>query len=342
MGTKRRSRDGGKGKTTAFAGGGGSATASATAPTSGKSRRRGSLRIGLLWTWVLAVVLYFSWEAASYRGIYAYLAEWQFDHIGQDLPTFTFGVLTILFAWPALRLFRRRRRRRRSLSRNATAAQRAAHAAQAERRDYEAAIDASRDYMHFLFGFAAALALAATIAVVWTLFLPQYSAKGPEISITDTNPPEGPVRLSGTVDYGRIASFGRGILLFQRSELYAPVIPAGMKDMPVRYFVEFSPEERAEIRDGSSLQRRSGILVRSDLPGALVRLYRYLGYDIGTPYYVLYASPMTIRWPYYMIAVQFLIGAVVFLITGIFQHRHMKDRLDDFERVYGEGPYARV
>jgi hypothetical protein len=289
---------------------------------------------------VLAVVLYFSWEAAAYRGLYAYLAEWQFDHIGQDLPTFTFGILATLFAWPALRLFRRRRRRRRSLSRNATAAQRAAHAAQAERRDYESAIDASRDYMHFLYGFAAALAFAAMVAVIWTLFLPRLSGNAQEISIADTNPPEGAVRLSGTVDYGRIASFSRGILLVRRSELYAPIIPAGMKDVPVRYFVEFSPDERTGIRDGASLQRRSGILVRSDLPGALVRLYRYLGYDIGKPYYVLYASSMTIRWPYYMIAVQFALGALVFLITGLFQRRHMNDRIDDYDRLYGEGPYS--
>jgi len=286
-------------------------------------------------------VLYFSWEAAAYRGIYAYLAEWQFDHIGQDLPTFTFGVLTTLFAWPALRLFRRRRRRRRSLPRNATAEQRAAYAALSERRDYDAAIDSARDYMHFLYGFASSLAFAAAVALIWTLFLPRLAGNAQEISITDMHPPEGAVRMSGTVDYGRIASFSRGILLVRRSELYAPIIPAGAKNPTIRYFVEFSPDERSEIRDGASLKRRSGILVRSDLPGALVRLYRYLGYDIGAPYYVLYASSLTMRWSYYMIALQFTLGALIFLVAGLFQRKHMHERCDDYERRFGEPPFQK-
>jgi len=288
---------------------------------------------------VIAVVLYFSWEAAAYRGLYAYLAEWQFDHIGQDLPTFTFGLLTTLFAWPALRLFGRRRRRR-SLPRNATPAQRAAYAAQAERRDHDAALDAARDYKHFLYGFAGALAFAAAVALIWPLFLPQVSPNAREISIADANPPEGAVRLSGTVDYGRIASFSRGILLVRRSELYAPIIPAGTNG-PIRYFVEFSPDERTGIRDGASLKHRAGILVRGDLPGALVRLYRYLGYDIDEPYYVLYASSMTMRWPYYMIALQFGIGAIVFVLVGLVQRRHVKLRARDYEHRFGEAPFQK-
>ena len=66
-----------------------------------------SPRLAALWLWVLVVVLYFAWEAATYSGLFAILAEWQFDRLGQDLPTFNFCLLTMALAWPALLVLRR-------------------------------------------------------------------------------------------------------------------------------------------------------------------------------------------------------------------------------------------
>src|ERR1700761_3931800 len=77
----------------------------------GPPSKRGRIRLQLLWLWVFIVVLYFSWEAASYRGLFALIAEWEFDRLGQDLPTFNFVLLTMLFSWPALSVLRRRRAR---------------------------------------------------------------------------------------------------------------------------------------------------------------------------------------------------------------------------------------
>jgi hypothetical protein len=36
---------------------------------------------------------------------------------------------------------------------------------------------------------------------------------------------------------------------------------------------------------------------------------------------VLYASAETIRWPYYLVAIQFAIGGLGFLVCALFQRR---------------------
>jgi hypothetical protein len=82
------------------------ATPATGSPTLSHRLRRTSPRLIALWVWVLVVVLYFAWEAATYRGLFAMLAEWQFDRLGQDLPTLNFCMLTMTLALPALAILR--------------------------------------------------------------------------------------------------------------------------------------------------------------------------------------------------------------------------------------------
>jgi hypothetical protein len=296
---------------------------------------RSERRRTFLWMWVLVVVLYFAWEATAYRGLFAWLAEWQFVHLGQDLPTLNFGALTTIFAWPALHLFRRRvqREERDDRSTKTQALDADTIDIPAARRDAEAAEDAARDYMHFLFGFTTAMVLAAVVALSWTLLLPRLEGTPHAVQVEGALPDEGPARLVGTVTYGRIASFRRGILFLRRAALYAPVVPADGSMRDIRYFVEFLPSERADIRSNSTVTERRGILVRNDLPGALARLYHYLGYDPEPRYFVLYASSETIRWPYYMVALQFAIGALGFLACALFQRRHVSRLARDVRKL---------
>lgn len=301
-------------------------------------RKRGRTRLKLLWLWVFAVVLYFSWEAASYRGLFAIIAEWEFDRLGQDLPTFNFVLLTMLVSWPALSILRRRRAREMTVDEENTdiviarggeteQALERAYAEQEQRRETQLAYYTARDYMHYLFGFTAALCSAALISLLWTLTLPNSTAN-PHVytpgSLAQQHPVEGAARFDGTLRYGRIASFGRGILFARRTALYAPLFPPRGADGRIRYFVEFLPAERPDIRSGALITHREGILVRSDLPGALIRLYRYLGYQPAPSYYVLYVSLLTMRWPYYIIAAQFLLGGLVFFGVALWQRRHLR------------------
>ena len=289
----------------------------------------------LLWLWVLVVVLYFSWEAASYRGLFAILAEWEFDRLGQDLPTFNFCLLTMIFGWPALLILRRRRVK--ELDARDAAAERALEGAdeayalqmrdaRLRKREGALALLAARDYMHFLFGFTGALWFAAIIALLWTLALPN-SMDNPRVytpdSLTQPQIHEGAAAFRGTLRYGRISSFSRGILFARRTALYAPLFPPKGANPDIRYFVEFLPAERPDIHSGAVITHREGVLVRSDLPGALIRLYRYLGYHPSPRYYVLYVNLQTMRWPYYVIAMQFLMGGASFLASGLWQRRHI-------------------
>ncbi|MDO6413418.1 hypothetical protein Q4F19_03395 [Sphingomonas sp. BIUV-7] len=303
-------------------------------------RHRVSPRLAIMWLWVLVVVLYFAWEAATYRGIFAILAEWQFDRLGQDLPTFNFCLLTMALAWPALAILRRR-----TLSRDELAASRAHTLSDDDLDDDEweqeaqLALFSAQDYMHFLLGFGASLGIAALIALLWTLTLP--TGTEPPRSFTPgvvggSEPQEGSARIEGAVRYGRIASFNRGILFFNRTALFAPIVPPKGSDGRVRYFVEFLPVERPDLSAGATISHRTGILVHADLPGALVRLYRYLGYQPIEHYYVLYASAATIRWPYYIIAAQFLLGGLLFGATGLGQWRHVRKLRGDLDYYHSD------
>jgi hypothetical protein len=310
------------------------ATPATGSPTLSHRLRRTSPRLIALWVWVLVVVLYFAWEAATYRGLFAMLAEWQFDRLGQDLPTLNFCMLTMTLALPALAILRRRH-----LSRDEAAGARRDVPDDdldddAWEQQSQLALLSAQDYMHFLFGFAAALGIAVIVALLWTLALPTGS--GPAKSFTPSaanapDPEEGAAQMEGAVRYGRIASFNRGILFFNRTALFAPILPPPGSDGRVRFFVEFLPIERPEINAGATISHRNGILVHADLPGALVRLYRYLGYHPAKQYHVLYASAATIRWPYYIIAAQFLLGGLLFGATGLGQLRHVRRLRDDLD-----------
>lgn len=314
-----------------------SAASSAPAPTG--RRPRPSPRLLALWAWVLLVVLYFAWEAATYRGVFARLAEWQFDRLGQDLPTLNFSLLTLGLAWPALAILRRRRISE-SEHRAAWEQARARNLPDDElddeewEREVQLAIFSAQDYMHFLFGFAAALGIAAIVALLWTLTLPTGTEPPKSFtpsSLTSPAPEEGAARMEGSVRYGRIASFNRGILFFNRTALFAPILPPPGSDGRVRYFVEFLPIERPDISNDAVVSHREGILVHADLPGALIRLYRYIGYQPIEHYYVLYASGATIRWPYYIIAAQFLLGGLLFAATALWQWRHVRKLKADLD-----------
>lgn len=299
----------------------------------------GGRALQLLWVWVCGVVLYFAWEAAAYRGLFAYVSEWEFDRLGQDLPTFNFTILTMLLAWPAFLLLGRfRDRRLRDAEEDAAVDQvepldeeAAARALveQDKRHNNRLAMINARDYMHFLFAFTAALWFAALLILLWAMGLPD-STDDPKrytpaaLFAKDQHPQEGAARLEGTLHYGRISSFGRGVLFARRTALYAPLIPPEGSDGRIKYFIEFLPAERPDIHSGGIINHRDGVLIRADLPGALIRLYRYLGYRPAPNYHVLYVSPVTVRWPYFVIASQFLTGGLLFFLSAFWQRYHLR------------------
>lgn len=265
----------------------------------------------LLFVWVLIVSLYFLWEADHYVGLYAWLAECQFDLLGQYLPVLTYALLVIAFGWPAAWLLRARHRpdRRDLVGRNA-------------------AIHTSANFRRVLFSFAGGLAGASLASLLWTLTLPRL---GPPRRIVDASVisletiTEGPAILRGRIDYARTSALAEDLLVTTRGMRFAPMFGSrDSTDRQIRFFVELLPSDLGRPRVVPTNSARAGVLVRSRLPGSIVRLYRYAGYSVEEPFYVLFASNTSIRRPYVIAAVQLALAALIAIIAGLFQHRHVR------------------
>jgi hypothetical protein len=277
---------------------------------SDRARRR--VVVGrLLMVWMLIVSLFFLWEADHYSGLYAWLAECQFDLFGHYLPVLTYALLVIGFGWPGAWLLRARRR--------------------SDRRDLvgrDAVIHTSANFRRVLFSFAGGLAGASLAALLWTLTLPRL---GPPRRVVDASVTtnrdfaEGPAILRGRIDYARTSALAEDLLVTTRGMRFAPMLGSGDgKGQQIRYFVELLPSDFGRPRVVPTRSARAGVLVRNRLPGSIVRLYRYAGYVVDEPYYVLFASNTSVRRPYVIAAVQLALAALISIIAGLFQHRHVR------------------
>lgn len=283
------------------------------------SARRQRLVTRLLQGWLIVVILYFLWEAATYRGLYARLAEWQFDWLGYYMPILTYGGLALLFATPALWLLRTGRKR---------------DADTAPLADEAEKIVESGDRLRRIFlTVAAGFLIAAAATLLWTLTLPGFAAPTRTIIVGSPEsaaPEKGPAYLRGQTLYPRTALFTQDLLfLFERDVRFAPVVAPGSKDGSIRYFAELPPPPATDKTSaapvyGDPRAGHAGVLMRSDLPGSIRQLYGYAGLTIEKPYFVLYRSPVTMRWPYYVIAVQLLLGSLIAFIMAMVQRRHVR------------------
>lgn len=263
---------------------------------------------GLVAGWAVVVILYFLWETLGYRGIYARVAEWQFDQFGHYFPMFNYGLLVLLFASPVFwlaRLSPRSKRRGEAIHR---------------------ALATGNRFRIFLLALAGIFGAAALGTVLWTVTLPAMSAPTDHVSAgsSQAGVKTGPATLSGHILYSRTSAYSQTILLKKRGVRFAPVLATSPGNRAIQYFIELAPSDVFVEDAGDKVSTRAGVLMPNSLPGSIVLLYRYAGYDVANPYYVLYTSPKTIRWPYYLAALQLLTAALISLIAALLQHRHVK------------------
>lgn len=266
--------------------------------------------------WIVAVVAFFTWQAGAYRGVVALLAEWQFNEFGVYHPLLTFLVFVLILA-PLPFLFTRRRRKAAVVA--ASAAVPAATFSPV-RNDMTRAIGDATRFLQMLAVGAVGCMFAALIACVMLLLLP--SARGPiqRISASTTRPDtpsQGLTELRGGILYTRTSAFDEDLLLTRRNVRFAPMIEAGADPSEVRYFVELSPTDGSSRTETTSI--RQGILVKDALPGELFRLYRYAGFRVTPTHYVLFRSTATMRWPYWIWALEFGIAGLVIALGAMIQ-----------------------
>lgn len=275
---------------------------------SSRSTRRGraAARVGGFAAWVAIVSLFLLWQAAKYEGVMSLVGEWQFNAFGRHYATFNYLLLVTLLCLPGYLLFLRPRRRG------------------AADRPETVLFGSARTFLKALFGGAAALGTIALLMLVLVLLLP--SDKGPlqRIDLTRpalTSPREGLTELSGTIIYDRTAGFDEDLLLARRTFRFAPVVGPRQGTNDLQFFIQFPP---TDTRVGANTVTTTGVLKRNGLPGEIVRLFRYAGYHVDAPHYVLFAEPSAMRWPYLTTAVQLLIGGALVLVLALLQRRRVQ------------------
>ena len=260
--------------------------------------------------WMAVVTLFLLWQATSYRGIMSLIGEWQFNVVGRHYPTFNYVLLVFLLCLPGYLLFLRPRKR--------------ATSEQPEAATFRSA----KALLKAIVGTTIGLGVAAMVIVVVMLFLPRDSGPRQVIDLSRPVPAvlaEGPATISGSIIYERTAGFDQDMLLARRSFRFAPVVGSSQPAGDLRFFVQLPPFDN-QVR-GAALAT-SGILKRNGLPGEIIRLFRYAGYQVEEPNYVLFVEPSAMRWPYLTLMIQFVIGAVLALAVALVQRRrvHRIDR----------------
>jgi hypothetical protein len=267
----------------------------------------------LLMGWLFAVTLYFAWEAASYRGLYGRISEWQFVHFGHYSPILTFMLLVLLFGSPALWILRFGSKR--------------FGMSKAYRTRVTAETIGSR-LRKALYIFSAGLAAASLATLVWTLTLPTFKPPYRIINVGgagDQRPASGATMITGHINYLRTSAFAQDLIVTKRGVRFAPMEAPGRNDGTIRYFVELLPVARnAAPPVDEPVSTKAGILMPDALPGSIVRLYEYAGYKVERPYYVLFTNPHSMRWPYYLTAIQLALGALLSLIAAGLQDYHLR------------------
>lgn len=286
--------------------------------------------------WIAIVSLFFLFQALDYRGIVGSLAEWQFLHFDRYWPTLTFVAVTTLFCAPlilAVWLLRVRQRR--------------------DERLGPARIDDGRiirgrlaRLQGFFAGISAGSLLAAIIVLIMQLQLPSDDGLPRSIILGTSDaiaPVEGHAVITGDVNLSETAQFNENLLLVKRTLYFAPVRAPGDKG-PLRYFVEVKredvkgPYDKINFPKGENLVRvwrfrvpgltltpyMNGVLSRRTLPGEIVSLYRYAGYEVDSDNYVLFSSIRKMRWRYYVLAAEFGLSALVSAIVALFFWRRKR------------------
>jgi hypothetical protein len=97
-------------------------------------------------------------------------------------------------------------------------------------------------------------------------------------------------------------------------------VSPGDSSRDLQFFVQLPPVSDSDRSGTSSM---TGILKQDGLPGALIRLFRYAGYRVESPHFVLFADAATMRWPYLLTAFQLGFGALLAAAVGLLQRRRV-------------------
>ena len=256
--------------------------------------------------WALIVTSVLVWQTVEYRGIVAWLAEWQFRTFERFFPVATITILLFLLVLPFAILIgaRLRRSTKRDLYSNR---EKASH----------------RATLFALFLNAAMLVCGASAMVLFTIGLTQGNiAEKPrqvEFSALAAAETEGPVRLKGTVLLNRLGFYREGFVVTSRELWVAPLV-ADEGSRQIEVFVQVARGDAGT----PSTDAFEGYLKRRSVPGGLVQLYQNAGYDVAERPHIIFADAAAARWPYWSAASDLVILLVLLAIVAVFHKRYRK------------------
>jgi hypothetical protein len=266
----------------------------------------------LCFGWIVLVTIYFLIEAATYTGLYRWLAELQLWWWFWYFPMQSLFLLIALFASPALMiLFILRRKRRETMSDLSLA---------------KSGLRFAERLMKGLFALSGVFALASAGLLAFAFFgLPRandYRRVHAVGEVERETPTEGSTQLIGTSP-GRVGVYGTYWVSGYKHIGFAPATSSvGLRG--VRYFVEVSPGRDGLYPRYTTATSWNGILVEGGLPGSMQRLFRAKGYIVPQRYYTLYRSESSMRIVWLVRAFQFAFVALLFLGFAFWQWRNMR------------------
>lgn len=267
----------------------------------------------LVSVWTALCATYFMWEALTYRGLFARLAEFQIAKFGAYAPLLTYLALVAILVVPALIILWFVTR---STSNDADPeSERVLRIGQAQRiRAVLAVVGVT------------VLAVGLGFAVFAGWFLPSQSGKLQTIAISDVGTveiTEGPARLVGG-ELGTIVYFGQDWFIGEERMAFAPYRPSGGSDGLARVFVELDAQNRAELKAIAQRPAWSGIIVEGALPGTARALFSYIGVGVATPHYTLYRTEYDLKVRYWLQAVQWAMLAGFIGLLVLLQSRKIR------------------
>jgi uncharacterized membrane protein len=271
-----------------------------------RRRKSGRIKALLFAFWVTVVSVVALWQSLNYDGVMAIFAEWQFNMIGLYYPSLTYVVVIAILTLPGYLLFLRPRQR------------------DGDETTEAYILRSARSFLRALIGVAAGLGLAGLALLFAMSMLPTSSGVLQRIALDKALvalPREGLTELNGAVRYDRVVAFDTDQGVAGRSARYAPIVAPGSLDRAIQFFVELPPVDKA-TRGGTTTM--TGILKKSALPGEVVQLYRYAGYRVETPFFVLHSDAASLRRPYLVVVTQLVIGILIALILAGFQWRRVR------------------
>lgn len=266
-------------------------------------RTRNLGRITALWSAIALAVL--TWQAATYRGLAARVAEWEFAHIGTYFPVATVLWLVVLFTLPLLLLLAIRvRRRQRRMT--------------AEDHDAVAALGSARAVQKVLIGLTVAPLIVTAVLLIVAIGIrdgtPRTVVPGGNGDVA------GPVRIQGVLRLNRLAIARPALVVPMAPVSYAPLTADGAPSPTLQYFAQV-PQTAPAPAQPTELQ---GIAVAGGLPGPIRQLYLDAGYKLADPVYAVYPDVAAARRPYLDDLPMLIVFALVFGIVAVIHRRTVR------------------